>query len=48
MKRATKRVRYYVSGGPWANNFVLLPEETMVFSTNGFHGRYRLGRWEDV
>ena len=39
-----------MSGGPWAGKFVYLPNYgTLVFSVNGFRGRYNgLGEWVGV
>lgn len=49
MKRGTtKRTVFVLNGGPWSGEVAKMPDETMVFSVRGYHGRYRLGRWEDV
>ena len=49
-KPANKAIRssYYAHGGPWHNNFVLMPYITMVFTLGGFTGYYKNGSWFEV
>ena len=47
-KGKSNKIRRWLRGGPWGDNYVLVPPETMVFTALGFTGRYVYGRWEDV
>ncbi len=48
--KKSKRQLVEVQGGPWKDKKVLLPMAgTMVFSVNGWHGRYDMhGDWHNV
>lgn len=45
--RATTTKQFLI-GGPWGGQYAVLPAVTMVFSCQGFKGRYNGGRWQDV
>lgn len=47
-KGKSNKIRLWLRGGPWDDNYVLVPPETMVFSAKGMTGRYVMGRWESV
>lgn len=50
MKSVSKRStthKYFLIGGPYAGQWAYLPTVTIVFSVQGYHGRYDGGRWQE-
>jgi hypothetical protein len=44
----SNKIKRWLVGGPWATECVLVPPETMVFSVDGYRGKYVYGVWQNV